>query len=202
MLAARSAEALELQHLLDEPESSPEFEQADALIGHLIAGSLSADRMRVLARVSGLPIGSRTLVPMMIGVTREPAKAPESSPTAAAAAELSLKVRNVIDVVRADRRIPGLVGLLRNHQTFVSRQLGPLLGRPELLSVLSTYLATSMNKVATAQLSHLSRPSLYRRLDQITSLLHVDLDDMEQVSALYVALLAYNSRPTAAPDQR
>ena len=287
MLARRSAEALAFQHRFSASEATTEVEQADALIGHLMAGSLSADRVRVLARVSGLPTGGRVFLPLMISVMggphgATPATGPRRRPDTGEA------IRATIEAVRVERHLPGLVGSLRGHripmilslasnehheralnlfgeavyerllhkgfevsiaggiecgkveeltagfaraahvadafeddpqgarilsprdirlrglvqllsdnddmQTFANRQLGPILGSPELLSVLSQYLATSMNKAATAQLCHLSRPALYRRLEQITSLLGVDLDDMEQVSALYVALLAHNAQ--------
>ena len=283
-LVARSVEALNLQYLVAAPDAAWDVEVADAMVGHLIAGSLSPDRLRVLARVSGLPTGDRTLLPLMVGVT--------GTPTTGDAGARHLRdagpvIRGSIESARAERHLSGLVGHLRGQRVpvvlslpsrgdsehvlsefaesvcdrlrresfdvviaagphcrkiedltagfavaahvadafdddpqgsrivshgdirlrglvrlladnddmhaFVTRQLGPLLGRPELLSVLSAYLATSMNKAATAHLAHLSRPALYRRLEQITTLLGVELDDMEQLSALYVALLAHHA---------
>jgi purine catabolism regulator len=293
MLAARSAEALAFQHLLSAPDASWEVEQADAMIGHLLAGSLSADRLRVLARVSGLATGGRTLLPLMVGVMSTP-----TTTTGAAQArrvpDAGQVIRANIESARTERHLSGLVGQLRGQRVpvvlslptredtehalgafadavcerlrresfdvsiavgpecrkvedltagfagaahvadaflddpqgsrvvrhedirlrglvrllvgnddmhaFVTRQLGPLLGKPQLLTVLSSYLATSMNKAATAQLTHLSRPALYRRLDQITALLGVELDDMEHLSALYVALLAHHAEASVSVE--
>lgn len=101
-------------------------------------------------------------------------------------------------VVRlADLRLPGLVELLAtNHdvQDFVDRELGPLLDCPELIDLLETFIANGLNKSSTAQAHHLSRPAVYRRLDQITERLGVDLDDVRAVAGLHVALLALRAR--------
>ncbi|MFF3948566.1 PucR family transcriptional regulator [Streptomyces sp. NPDC001902] len=101
-----------------------------------------------------------------------------------------------------DVRLRGLVRLLRDEpelQAFIGRELGPLLGNPALLEVLRTYLATGRNKSAAAQVHHVSRPALYRRLQSIESLLGIDLDDWEQLTSLYVALLAHEAQRAAGP---
>lgn len=101
-----------------------------------------------------------------------------------------------------DVRLRGLVRLLRDEpelQAFIGRELGPLLGNPALLEVLRTYLATGRNKSAAAQVHHVSRPALYRRLQSIESLLGIDLDDFEQLTSLYVALLAHEAQRAAGP---
>ncbi|GAA2262716.1 MULTISPECIES: PucR family transcriptional regulator [Kitasatospora] len=96
-----------------------------------------------------------------------------------------------------DVRLRGLVRLLRDEpelQAFIERELGPLLGRPELLDVLRGYLRTGRNKSVTAQEHHISRPALYRRLRNIELLLGTDLDDLEKFTSLYVALLAHDAQ--------
>ncbi len=98
-----------------------------------------------------------------------------------------------------DVRLRGLVRLLRDEpelQAFIERELGPLLDHPQLLDVLRGYLATGRNKSLTAQSQHVSRPALYRRLQRIEALLGVDLDDWEQLTSLYVALLAHEAQRT------
>ena len=101
-------------------------------------------------------------------------------------------------VVRlADLRLPGLVEVLAaNHdvQDFVDRELGPLLDSPELIDLLESFIANGLNKSSTAQVHHLSRPAVDRRLDQITERLGIDLDDVRAVAGLYVALLALRAR--------
>lgn len=100
-----------------------------------------------------------------------------------------------------DVRLRGLVRLLREDpelQAFIERELGPLLGRPDLLDVLRTYLRTGRNKSQAAQEHHISRPALYRRLQGIEELLGVDLDDLEQLTSLYVALLAHDAQQASA----
>lgn len=70
----------------------------------------------------------------------------------------------------------------QSPQAFAERELdGLLCGDPhaeqELLPVPRTYLATGRDKSQTAQLHHVSRPALYRRLEAIETRLGVDLDD-------------------------
>jgi purine catabolism regulator len=96
-----------------------------------------------------------------------------------------------------DVRLRGLVRLLREEpelQAFIERELGPLLERPSLLGVLRDYLANGRNKSLAARAQHVSRPALYRRLESIEALLEVDLDDWEQLTSLYVALLAHDAQ--------
>ncbi|MCU7820953.1 PucR family transcriptional regulator ligand-binding domain-containing protein [Kitasatospora sp. DSM 101779] len=96
-----------------------------------------------------------------------------------------------------DVRLRGLVRLLRDEpelQAFIGRELGPLLGHRELLDVLRTYLRTGRNKSLAAQEQHVSRPAMYRRLQSIEALLGIDLDDLEQLTSLYVALLAHDAQ--------
>ncbi|MBV2356790.1 PucR family transcriptional regulator [Streptomyces sp. J2-1] len=98
-----------------------------------------------------------------------------------------------------DVHLRGLVRLLRDDpqvQSFAERELDGLLGDtdPELLDVLRTYLATGRNKSRTAQLHHVSRPALYRRLEAIHALLGIDLDDFEQAASVHIALLAHDAQ--------
>ncbi len=98
-----------------------------------------------------------------------------------------------------DVHLRGLIRLLRDDphvQSFAERELNGLLrGTDEdLLSVLRTYLATGRNKSRTAQLHHVSRPALYRRLEAIQVRLGVDLDDFEQAASVHIALLAHDAQ--------
>jgi len=98
-----------------------------------------------------------------------------------------------------DVHLRGLVRLLRDDphvQSFAERELDGLLRETDqdLLSVLRTYLATGRNKSRTAQLHHVSRPALYRRLEQIQARLGVDLDDFEQAASVHIALLAHDAQ--------
>lgn len=100
-----------------------------------------------------------------------------------------------------DVHLRGLVRLLRDDphvQSFAERELdGLLCGRDaehDLLPVLRTYLATGRNKSRTAQLHHVSRPALYRRLEAIEARLGVDLDDFEQAASVHIALLAHDAQ--------
>jgi purine catabolism regulator len=98
-----------------------------------------------------------------------------------------------------DVHLRGLVRLLRDDphvQAFAERELDGLLceAGEDLLAVLRTYLATGRNKSRTAQLHHVSRPALYRRLEAIEGRLGVDLDDFEQAASVHIALLAHDAQ--------
>ncbi|WP_405592008.1 PucR family transcriptional regulator [Streptomyces sp. NBC_01092] len=98
-----------------------------------------------------------------------------------------------------DVHLRGLVRLLRDDphvQAFAERELDGLLcaADEDMLSVLRTYLATGRNKSRTAQLHHVSRPALYRRLEAIQTRLGVDLDDFEQAASVHIALLAHDAQ--------
>jgi purine catabolism regulator len=104
-------------------------------------------------------------------------------------------------------RLPhvGLVGLLHllreepRLQTFVERELGPLLAhdaghpREQLLDSLRSYLDSGRNKSAAAVAAHLSRPAFYERLARIGRILGVDLDSVDECLSLHVALLALDA---------
>src|SRR5207253_6480485 len=85
----------------------------------------------------------------------------------------------------ADLRLRGLLHLLRDDprvQTFVERELGPLLSaEPDtsLLDVLAAYLAVGGNKAEAAKRAHLARPTFYERLRRIERILGTDLDSAE-----------------------
>jgi purine catabolism regulator len=95
-----------------------------------------------------------------------------------------------------DLRLRGLLHLLRDDprlQTFVERELGPLLARERdtgLIDVLAAYLAAGGNKAEAAKTSHLARPTFYERLRRIERILGTDLSSAESRTSLHVALLA------------
>ena len=95
-----------------------------------------------------------------------------------------------------DLHLRGLLHLLRDDarlQTFVERELGPLLSHErsaELLAVLKAYLEAGGNKAEAAKNSHLARPTFYDRLHRIERVLGTDLASAETRTSLHVALLA------------
>ncbi|WP_338741445.1 PucR family transcriptional regulator [Actinomadura luteofluorescens] len=100
-----------------------------------------------------------------------------------------------------DLRLRGLLHLLRDDarvQTFVERELGPLLEYDaqrgsDLTRILELYLESGRNKAVAAQHAHLSRPAFYERLRRIERVLDADLDDVESCVSFHVALLALSS---------
>src|SRR5690349_22673126 len=106
----------------------------------------------------------------------------------------------------ADLGLRGLLHLLRDDprvQTFVERELGPLLSaEPDttLLDVLAVYLAAGGNKAEAAKQAHLARPTFYERLRRIERILGTDLDSAESRTSLHVALLALEA--ARAPEPR
>ncbi|MFJ2830767.1 PucR family transcriptional regulator [Streptomyces sp. NPDC087263] len=130
-----------------------------------------------------------------------PAGLREALHVAEAAADAPADQEQPVLLRLRDVHLRGLVRLLRddpNVQSFAERELDGLLcdadAESELLPVLRTYLATGRNKSRTAQLHHVSRPALYRRLEVIEARLGVDLDDFEQAASVHIALLAHDAQ--------
>ncbi|MEV7339554.1 PucR family transcriptional regulator [Streptomyces sp. NPDC093544] len=130
-----------------------------------------------------------------------PAGLREALHVAEAAADAPADQEQPVLLRLRDVHLRGLVRLLRDDphvQAFAERELDGLLcgadADSELLPVLRTYLATGRNKSRTAQLHHVSRPALYRRLEAIEARLGVDLDDFEQAASVHIALLAHDAQ--------
>ncbi|MGA5148099.1 PucR family transcriptional regulator [Streptomyces griseoincarnatus] len=184
-----------------------------------IAGELSATATAVLLSLARDQDAEALTAHFAARLRAEPAD--EHVVVAAAAARTSFddvpaglrEARHVADAVADDTaafdlppvvrlrdvHLRGLVRLLRDDpqvQSFAERELAGLLRDPgeDLLPVLRTYLATGRNKSRTAQLHHVSRPALYRRLEAIQARLGVDLDDFEQAASLHIALLAHDAQ--------
>ncbi|MEU7575821.1 PucR family transcriptional regulator [Micromonospora sp. NPDC049240] len=124
-----------------------------------------------------------------------------------------VEARQIAEAARRDPRdlpcfrlphvgLAGLLHLLRDEprlQTFVERELGPLLTydaqhpREQLLGTLRAYLEQGRNKSAGAVAAHLSRPAFYERLARIGRILDADLDSVDQCLSLHVALLALDA---------
>ncbi|MFF4398943.1 PucR family transcriptional regulator [Streptomyces sp. NPDC001480] len=128
-----------------------------------------------------------------------PAGLREAQHVADAVADSSAALALPAVVRLRDVHLRGLIRLLRDDphvQSFAERELDGLLcgAGEDLLNVLRTYLATGRNKSRTAQLHHVSRPALYRRLEAIQGRLGVDLDDFEQAASVHIALLAHDAQ--------
>ncbi|CAA9367790.1 MAG: hypothetical protein AVDCRST_MAG34-3150 [uncultured Nocardioidaceae bacterium] len=102
----------------------------------------------------------------------------------------------------ADVGLRGLLALLHDDarvQAFVESELGRLLEHETRrsdgsLDLLRQYVAVGGNKTRLAEATHRSRASIYKRLDRLSRVLGVDLDDPASLMSLGVALLAYDSR--------
>lgn len=114
----------------------------------------------------------------------------------AQAAELQSPTRTIYRL--PDVRLRGLLHLLRDDdrlQTYVERELGALLAYDskngtDLLGLLRIYLTEGRNKSSAAAAAHLSRPSMYERLQRIEAIIGVDLDSVESCLSLHVAVVA------------
>ncbi|WP_344242424.1 PucR family transcriptional regulator [Actinocorallia libanotica] len=196
--AAREADISALVGLLD--EGTPQ-----ARVGVLAALPQRADveraltamarRLRVSAGAPGPVMAAGSVVDSLRDVRRSFLEAEQVADVAAHGRDDRLFYR------LPDLRLRGLLHLLRDDarlQTFVERELGPLLAHDaqrgeDLTGVLSVYLDRGRNKAAAAQHAHLSRPALYDRLHRIERVLSVDLNDAETCTSLHVALLALRS---------
>lgn len=124
-----------------------------------------------------------------------------------------VEARQVAEAARHDptsatvHRLPnvglaGLLYLLRDEprvQTFVERQLGPLLAhdsqhaKEPLLPALRVYLESGRNKSTAAARAHMSRPAFYERLARLERILGADLESVPTCLSLHVALLALDA---------
>ena len=184
----------------------------DARAGAMLSVSPRADADRVLASLAGrlgsgwdgLIIGAGTAVGSIRDVRRSFLEATQVADVAAERPDgwsFAGSGPGRPPFYRlADLRLRGLVHLLRDDprvQTFVERELGPLLAaEPDtaLLSVLAAYLAAGGNKAEAAKRAHLARPTFYERLRRIERILGTDLDAAESRTSLHVALLALEAR--------
>jgi purine catabolism regulator len=106
----------------------------------------------------------------------------------------------------SDTRLRGLVTLIRDDprvQAFAETELRPLLEHrakhgDHLFTLLRRLLELGGNKAELAKSLNLSRPTLYARLDTLSRLLGVDLDDAESRSSLHTAMLILDA-PRLAP---
>jgi purine catabolism regulator len=107
---------------------------------------------------------------------------------------------SVVDLLYALRRSPELLAFARD-------QLGPLFDpadarNQELLRTLEAYLAHSGRKAEAARALHLTRQSLYLRLERLERLLDVDLEDPDVILALHLAVRALRLTQALSPDER
>jgi purine catabolism regulator len=107
---------------------------------------------------------------------------------------------SLLDLLYTLRRSPELLAFARD-------QLGPLFEERdqrsrELLRTLEAYLASSGRKAETARALHLTRQSLYLRLERLKRLLGVDLDDPDVLLSLHLALRALRLTQALSPDER
>ncbi len=108
--------------------------------------------------------------------------------------------RSLADLLYAMRSSPELLAFTRD-------QLGPLFDERdqrtrELLRTLEAYLASSGRKADTARALHLTRQSLYMRLERLEKLLGIDLSDPDVVLSLHLAVRALRLTQALSPDER
>lgn len=102
----------------------------------------------------------------------------------------------------ADLRLSGLVALIHDDprvQTFAEAELGRLLEYDALhgtdhLDLLRSYIACGANMTRLAEVSHRSRPALYKRLATIQRILEVDLSDSTSYLSVAFALMVHARR--------
>lgn len=119
-----------------------------------------------------------------------------------AEAALSLPASQRVCFRVADIRLRGLLSMLRTDprvQRFAEGELRALIlhdieSGDGLREILRGYLELGGNKSALASRLHLSRPSLYAKLNRIEQILDIDLADGESATSLHVALLILETR--------
>jgi purine catabolism regulator len=100
----------------------------------------------------------------------------------------------------ADVRLRGLLSLIRTDprvQAFAETELAGLLAHrakhgDEAFDLLRHFLETGGNKAELARTLHMSRPTLYSRLDALERIIGLDLSDAESMTSRHVAMLILN----------
>ena len=101
----------------------------------------------------------------------------------------------------SDVRLRGLLSLIRTDprvQAFAETELAGLLAHrakhgDEAFDLLRRFLDAGGNKAELARTLHMSRPTLYSRLDALQRIVGLDLDDAESRASLHVAMLILQS---------
>ena len=101
----------------------------------------------------------------------------------------------------SDVRLRGLLSLIRTDprvQAFAETELAGLLAHrakhgDEAFDLLRRFLAAGGNKAELARTLHMSRPTLYARLETLQRIVGLDLDDAESRTSLHVAMLTLSA---------
>jgi purine catabolism regulator len=101
----------------------------------------------------------------------------------------------------SDVRLRGLLSLIRTDprvQAFAETELAGLLAHRakhggEAFALLRQYLDAGGNKAELSRTLHMSRPTLYSRLEALERIVGLDLDDAESRTSLHVAMLILNA---------
>ncbi len=123
--------------------------------------------------------------------------------------DLSDETHDLMDLVRAIRRPPGLYemqdllieyqitrpGPARDH---LASTLSPLDNHPELLETLRVHLETGLNRKSTGRRMHIHPNTVDYRLRRITQTTGIDLALPEGISRAHIALLALDLQQQAA----
>lgn len=180
------------------PEGEPTREQLDALAGDLRAPL----RRRELGESDiSLAFGGSDASWTSVGRALERAvNAVLSARAMAPSLWRDASQGALVDLLYALRRSPELLAFTRD-------QLGPLFEASdprsrEMLRTLEAYLASSGRKAEAARSLHLTRQSLYVRLERLEALLGVDLEDPDVLLALHLAVRALRLTQSLSPDQR
>jgi purine catabolism regulator len=99
-----------------------------------------------------------------------------------------------------DLRLQGLVALLHDDprvQTFAEAELGPLIEYDarhgtDHVAILRQYVACAGNMTRLAEISHRSRPALYKRLATVQRILGTDLSEPSSYLSVAFALLVHD----------
>lgn len=110
----------------------------------------------------------------------------------------------------ADLRLRGLVSLIRTDprvQAFAETELAGLLADrakhgSDAFELLQRYLEVGGNKTELARILHMSRPTLYARLDALQQTIGFALDSAESRTSLHVALLIMSTARPESPLSR
>lgn len=181
-------------------------EALDAFAGQPCLTAFRSDRGTVLMPIEDDgAFGDHEALRTLISDAADVAGAPVTAAIAVAGASdvptAAARTAEIVDLVRATRRPPGLYRLadvLLDYQLSrpsaalpaLAARLEPLTGNPELLSTLRTYLRLNRDRRAAANALHVHPNTVDYRLRRISELTGLSAHRTEDLGELHAALVA------------
>lgn len=157
----------------------------------VLTGDICRELHRIRVRLQGM-VGDVPVLAAAGPVVTGPAGTGRSFRDAEVVLGLLARRPDEVQLAYADLGVAQLLMAVppERLEAFVEQQLGPILGRDDLLATLEAWLATNGSRAAVAPMLHLHRNSVGYRVGQLRQLLGGDPLDPPRAQRLHAALVA------------